>query len=250
MQTQATVGQYFNVYALSEQAITIEFGQEINEDTLQKVTAFNQLIIQNPFPGFYTTVPAYTTLTVFFDPLQVIQSDLPGTDCFDKVSAYLTGLKNNRQDILITHPGTITIPVCYDGLFGPDIEEVASHTKLTPQEVISLHSKAIYKVYMIGFVPGFAYLGGMAEALATPRRATPRNAVPAGSVGIAGMQTGVYPLETPGGWQIIGRTPLKMFNADRPQPALLKAGDQVVFKPIDKSEFDHLANNPNADKDH
>jgi inhibitor of KinA len=250
MQTQAMVVPHFNVYALSEQAITIEFGLDINEDTLQKVTAFNQLITQNPFPGFYTTVPAYTTLTIFFDPLQVIQSDLPGTDCFDKVSAYLTGLKNNRQEILITQSETITIPVCYGGLFGPDIEEVAIHIKLTPQEVISLHSKAIYKVYMIGFVPGFAYLGGMDEALATPRKATPRQAIPVGSVGIAGMQTGVYPLETPGGWQIIGRTPLKMFNANRPQPSLLKAGDRVIFKPIDKPEFDHLANNPNADKDH
>lgn len=250
MQTQAMVVPHFNVYALSEQAITIEFGREINEDVLQKVTAFNQFITQNPFPGFCTTVPAYTTLTVYFDPLQVIQSGLPGTDCFDKVSAYLTSLKNNRQNILTTEPETITIPVCYASAFGPDIDEVANHTNLTPQEIITLHSSAIYKVYMIGFVPGFAYLGGMDEALVTPRRATPRNAVPTGSVGIAGMQTGVYPLETPGGWQIIGRTPLQMFNAGRPQPSLLKAGDLVIFKPIGKPEFDHLANNPNADKDH
>lgn len=246
MQTTAGVEPFFNIYALSEQAITIEFGQEISEPVFQKVTAFNNLVNQNPFPGLYATVPAYATLTVFFDALQVIQSDLPGTDCFEKVSGYLAGLKS-KQGIAITHSETIIIPVCYGGDFGPDIDEVVNHTKLTAQEIINLHSAAIYKVYMIGFVPGFAYMGGMNEKLAAPRKSTPRGAVPAGSVGIAGQQTGIYPLETPGGWQIIGRTPLKMFDANRPQPALLKAGDQVVFKPTDKQQFDHLANNSDAD---
>jgi inhibitor of KinA len=108
----------------------------------------------------------------------------------------------------------------------------------------------MYKVYMIGFVPGFAYLGGMPEILTMPRKQTPRNAVPAGSVGIAGKQTGIYPLETPGGWQIIGRTPFQMFNSTLPQPSLLKAGDKVIFKAIDEHEFDHLINNSNADQHH
>jgi inhibitor of KinA len=239
MQTTAGVESFLNIYALNEQSVTIEFGSVINENVFQKVTSFNNLVNQNPFPGFYTTVPAYATLTVFFDALQVIQSDLPGADCFEKVSGYLAGLKG-KQNTAITQSATITIPVCYGEDFGPDINAVAGLHNITAQEVINLHSSAVYKVYMIGFVPGFAYLGGMPDLLETPRKSTPRGAVPAGSVGIAGKQTGIYPLETPGGWQIIGRTPLQMFNAARPQPALLKAGDQVVFKPINRQGFNRL----------
>jgi inhibitor of KinA len=250
MQTTAGVEPVFNIYALSEQAVTVEFGGEINERILQRVTAFNIAVTQNPFLGFYTAVPAYTTLTIFFDPLQVILSDLPGANCFEKVSGYLTGLRNSEPDITIAETETITIPVCYDGDFGPDIDEVSNHSKLSITDIIKLHTESVYKVYMIGFVPGFAYLGGMDERLAMPRKQTPRPAVTAGSVGIAGLQTGIYPLETPGGWQIIGRTPLKMFDAQRPQPSLLKAGDLVVFKPIEREAFDHLANNSNADTDY
>ena len=241
----------FNIYYISERAVAVEFGQLIDEHVLRQVNGFNELIYQNPFPGFYTTVPAYATLTVFFDPVQVIQSSgLQGAGCFDKVCNYLTVLKNKRSSTIAPLNETITIPVCYGGKFGPDLNEVASLHNLSISEVINLHSSAIYKVYMIGFVPGFAYLGGMPEMLATPRKPTPRRAIPAGSVGIAGKQTGIYPLETPGGWQIIGRTPLTLFNAVLPQPALLKAGNQVVFKPIDEQEFDHLINNANADTDH
>jgi len=246
MQATATVESFLNIYALNEQAVTIEFGSVINEDVFQKVSAFNNLVNKRPFPGFYTTVPAYTTLTVFFDALLVIQSNLSGADCFEKVSGYLAGLKG-KQNITNTLSETITIPVCYGSDFGPDLDEVANHTKLTVQEVINLHSAAVYKVYMIGFVPGFAYMGGMDEKLTTPRKSTPRGVVPAGSVGIAGQQTGIYPLQTPGGWQIIGRTPLKMFDANQSRPALLKAGDLVVFKQITQQQFDHLSNNSDAD---
>jgi len=240
MQTQAKVKSVFNIYALSERAITIEFGHVIDEGLLQLVNNFNSLVNLHPFPGFYTTVPAYATLTVFFNPLLVSQSYLPGKGCFEKVAGYLTQLKDKPQGIINTLAETITIPVCYDDDFGPDINAVAGLHNITTQEVINLHSSAVYKVYMIGFVPGFAYLGGMPDLLETPRKSTPRGVVPAGSVGIAGKQTGIYPLETPGGWQIIGRTPFQMFSAMRLQPALLKAGDQVVFKPIDKQEFNRL----------
>jgi len=230
------------IYSLSERAVTIEFGHEISEGLLQVITNFNQLIGQNPFPGFYTAVPAYTTLSVFFDPVRVIQTrELPGEDCFEKVSGYLLSLKEKLKNTVGTQSEVVTIPVCYGGKFGPDIDKVAGIQNLTVDEVIRLHSSAVYKVYMIGFVPGFAYLGGLADLLATPRKHTPRSAVPAGAVGIAGKQTGVYPLKTPGGWQIIGQTPVKMFDAARPQPSLLKAGDRVVFKPIDLPEFNRLA---------
>ena len=244
MQTPAQVGYNFHTYALSEQAVTMEFGQMISDETLEQINNFNNLLHQRPFPGFHTTVPAYATLTVFYDPLLVMISNaMVGLSCFEKVSRYLNSINSIPHNIPVLTYETVTIPVCYGGAFGPDLEELAALHNLTPQEVINLHAAPVYKVYMIGFVPGFAYLGGMDFRLETPRRLAPRNDIPAGAVGIAGKQTGVYPLKTPGGWQIIGRTPLQLFNAERPQPSLLKAGDNVIFKAIDRQEFDYLANN-------
>ena len=242
MQPTSPVNYQLKIYSLSEQAVTIEFGQAISEDLLQLITNFHRLISQNPFPGFCTAVPAYTTLSVFFDPVRVFQTrELPGEDCFEKVSGYLIGLQKKLKKTPVAQTDAVAIPVCYGGTFGPDLDVIAGLHNLAIDEVIRLHSSAEYKVYMIGFVPGFAYLGGLTGLLTTPRKATPRSAVPAGAVGIAGKQTGVYPLETPGGWQIIGQTPVKMFDASRRQPSLLKAGDRVVFKPIDISEFNRLA---------
>ncbi|WP_295654042.1 5-oxoprolinase subunit PxpB [uncultured Mucilaginibacter sp.] len=240
MQTRAE--PYFKIYSLSESAVTIEFGNEISEDILQRISSFNKRLLEQSLPGFYSSVPAYTTLSVFFDPSQVAASNtLTGADCFEKVSQYLTSLKDKVQDSLTVAAPMITIPVCYGGGFGMDLDEVAEIHQLTAQQVIDIHTKNVYKVYMIGFVPGFAYMGGMYEQIATPRKATPRKTIPAGSVGIAGKQTGIYPLATPGGWQIIGRTPLKMFDAGREQPSLLKAGDNVVFKAIGSEEFEYLS---------
>jgi inhibitor of KinA len=233
----------FTIYSLSESAVTIEFGDEIGKDTLLRINSFNKLLLENPFPGFRTSVSAYASLSVFFDPLVVITSnELLGVGCLEKVSVFLNELQKNAEHVSIAESKTIIIPVCYGGGLGPDLEEVSRLNNLTTQEVIAMHSKAVYKVYMIGFVPGFAYLGGMDERIAAPRRETPRKAVPAGAIGIAGKQTGIYPLETPGGWQIIGQTPLQLFDAKRQQPALLKAGDNVVFKPIDKAAFDAIFN--------
>jgi len=229
------------IYSLSEQAVTIEFGREISGDILDLITGFDRSLIQNPFPGFIASVPAYTTLSVFFDPVRVIHSDdMRGAACFEKVSGYLSRLHEKQENTTAATGNIVTIPVCYDAELGPDIAEVAQIHKLTVDAVIQLHSSAEYSVHMIGFMPGFAYLGGMADSLATPRKATPRSAVPAGSVGIAGKQTGIYPLQTPGGWQLIGQTPVKLFNANRAQPSLLKAGDRVLFKPITRFEFNQL----------
>ena len=244
MQTPQPLHPGFQIYALSEQAVTLEFGDVISSDILDKISCFNKALNQLPFPGFKTTVPAYTTLTVYFDPLEVMGSaNMTGKYCFEKVSGYLSALGIDPQSEPAPELDTIIVPVCYGGKSGPDLSELASVHELTPQEVISLHTAPIYEVYMIGFVPGFAYLGGMLPELATPRKASPRGRVPAGSVGIAGAQTGIYPLETPGGWQIIGRTPLQMFNAARQRPSLLKAGDRVVFKPVNEQEFDDLIHN-------
>ncbi|OKS85643.1 5-oxoprolinase subunit PxpB [Mucilaginibacter polytrichastri] len=239
MQPLTDIKLGFSIYYLSENAVTLEFGHEISEDLLQQISSFNQLINHHPFTGFETAVPAYGTLSIFYDPIQVIRAtDLPGIDCFDKVSAYLYQLNNQPAQIHNVPYNLITIPTCYGGIYGEDLEEVAALHNLSADKVIDLHSSTIYKVYMIGFVPGFAYLGGMSAQLATPRKPSPRKVIPKGSVGIAGEQTGIYPLQTPGGWQLIGRTPLTLFDATRTQPALLKAGDQVVFKPIDHHQFE------------
>lgn len=241
MSTRLLNKSTFSIYYLSERAITIEFGQQIAEYLLDAINNFNVLLHQQSFEGFCTTVPAYTTLTVFFDPLVVSRTAMPGKGCFEKVSGYLTNLNQQKKISKKTTGETVTIPVCYGGTFGPDLEELAGMHQLAITDVIKLHTSAIYTVYMIGFVPGFAYLGGMDERLATLRKTTPRSAVPAGAVGIGGQQTGVYPLQTPGGWQIIGQTPLKLFDTNRPQPSLLKAGDKVVFKPFSLKEFNQLA---------
>jgi len=233
--------QSFRIYYLSEHALTIEFGQEIAEHIFRKVHGFNNLLYRQPFPGFVTTVPAYATLTIYYDILKVAAADMAGMDCFEKVSGYLTMLANAQKNTPVPKSAPIAIPVCYGGDLGPDIDEVASLNQLSAQEVIQLHSAATYLVYMIGFVPGFAYMGGLDEKLATPRKTTPLKAVPAGSVGIAGQQTGIYPLQSPGGWQIIGQTPLVLFDVHRPQPSLLKAGDRVIFKSISLQEFNDLS---------
>jgi inhibitor of KinA len=226
-------------YPLCEYALTVQLGNIIDEDILRQVSAFNKLLSAKPFPGLYQTVPAYTSLTVFYDPIIVArQPGYIGLSCFDKICNYLRELPADEY----VSPETqgmemITVPVCYDDDFGPDMATVATANRLSAAELISLHSQPVYTVFMMGFIPGFAYLGGLHALLHTPRKTIPRKAVPAGSVGIAGGQTGVYPLESPGGWQIIGRTPLKLFDAARPEPALLKAGALVKFEPISVMEF-------------
>jgi len=230
-------GYSISVYALSEKAVTVVFGNQISETLWRLVSSFNRLLKQNPFSGLITTVPAYSTLTVFFDPLKVALTDLPGKSCYEKVAGYLKKMSHSEPDLTVQVGNQVVIPVCYGGNFGPDILTVAQNNGLTETEVIALHSSAVYSVYMMGFIPGFAYMGGMPPGLSTPRKEVPRAAIPAGSVGIAGLQTGIYPIEIPGGWQIIGRTPLQLFNADRESPALLKGGDSITFKAITTEEF-------------
>ncbi|WP_293783392.1 5-oxoprolinase subunit PxpB [uncultured Pedobacter sp.] len=225
---------------MSEKSVTITFGTTIDIDLLDLITDFNQLLLENPFSGLISTVPAYTTLTVFYDPLMVMSSDLPGEVGFEKVSAYLNNIVPTQTKKAAQVANELVIPVCYGGHFGPDLTTVALANHLTETEVIDIHTGGHYTIFMIGFVPGFAYMGGMDDRLSTPRKNVPTAKIPAGSVGIAGNQTGIYPMETPGGWQIIGRTPLKMFDVNRAQPSLLKGGDRVTFKAIDQAEFNTL----------
>lgn len=228
-------------FQISENAISLEFGDDINEETLGRISGLNECIKQNPFTGLLSTIPAYTTLTLYFNPVGLMNDQsLKGSTTLDKISQYIKSINAETNTDQKIYSQIINIPVCYDPIFGFDLEELSSFYQLKKVEIIEIHSSAVYTVYMIGFVPGFPYLGGLSEKLTAPRRQNPRTAIPAGSVGIAGQQTGIYPLETPGGWQIIGRTPLKLFDVNRQQPSLLKAGDKLKFEQISLREFEQI----------
>ena len=228
------------LYPLGDAAVVLELGQAIAPATHRLLQALARLLDQSPLPGLREYVPAFTTLTVYYDPWELSQNSevLP----YEQVASYLQGLLPAAQAAAPDcAPGPLVeIPVCYGGECGPDLAAVARHTQLSTAEVIQLHSAADYLVYMVGFAPGFPYLGGLDARLATPRRAVPRPLVPAGAVGIAGLQTGIYSLPTPGGWQLIGRTPRRLFDAGRARPSLLQAGDRLRFVPISEAEFQRL----------
>jgi inhibitor of KinA len=194
-------------------------------------------------PGVIELAPAYTTVAVFFDPMVVANAgSKPDAtlDWFtDRIRSALSSIAAAYDHRSAAR--SIEIPVCYDPEFALDLDHVASQAKLTPTKVVDLHSRAEYRVSCIGFVPGFPFLAGLPKELATPRRATPRKEIPAGSVAIGGAQTGIYPLRSPGGWNLIGRTPLHLFDPEKTPPAFLRAGDRVRFRSITRDEFEALA---------
>ncbi|MED4128041.1 MULTISPECIES: 5-oxoprolinase subunit PxpB [Shouchella] len=222
-------------YSLSETSVTVNLGSTVSPAVQARVQQLLMNLNHEPFPGYQESVPSYIGLTVFYDPMKVTTK---AGSVATEVKAILRervshiGNESNRQK-----GNHVTIPVCYDLEFGPDLSDVATKNGLSREEVIQIHTSGKYLVYMIGFAPGFPFLGGMDERIATPRHAQPRTEIPAGSVGIAGSQTGVYPIATPGGWQLIGQTPLTLFSANREVPSLLSAGDHVTFKQITKEEF-------------
>ena len=229
-------------FQISENAISLEFGDDINELLLEKITRINQCIKQKPFAGLLSTIPAYNTLTLYFNFDDLMNDvSVKGATCLEKILAYVEAINVETKNNQSTQNQIIQIPVCYDYTFGYDLEELSLFHQLKREEIIEIHSSAVYTVFMIGFVPGFPYLGGLSERLTSPRKQNPRPAIPAGSVGIAGQQTGIYPLETPGGWQIIGRTPLKLFDVNKKQPSLLKAGEKIKFESISLNEFEDIA---------
>jgi inhibitor of KinA len=213
------------------------------EDTLDTVLrAFHQLRTA-AVPGVIELAPAYTSVAVFFDPNTVTKA----AETPDKVFNWLA--KRIRAAVAeVAAAGkirrsqweTVEIPVCYDPEFALEIDDVARRANISPSEVIRLHSAAEYRVACIGFVPGFPFLTGLPKKLATPRRDVPRKEIPAGSVGIGGAQTGIYPLRSPGGWNLIGRTPLRLFDPEKNPPAFLRAGDRVRFRKIARDEFESL----------
>jgi inhibitor of KinA len=226
---------YFN--PLGDRAVTITLGSTIDEATHRLVRAAASRIAERRIHGLVDLVPAFASITVHYEPADVIAGAYDALP-YDRIVAELEASLANLSTVDGSPPRLVEIPVCYGGELGPDLADVARLHDLSTDEVVRLHAAGDYLVYMIGFMPGFAYLGGLSQRIATPRRQSPRTAVPAGAVGIGGEQTGVYPMVSPGGWNLIGRTPLRIFDVAREEPALLATGDRVRFAPISREEFD------------
>jgi KipI family sensor histidine kinase inhibitor len=218
--------------AASDSSLLVYFGHEITRENHERVRRLLHFLEAHPVAGVRNLHPAYASLLVDFDVRRMRHEEV--------VRIVSEGFAR-AEEIELPEPRLVEIPVCYGGAHGPDLESVAAEAALAPERVIELHASATYTVYFLGFVPGFAYLGELQAALALPRLATPRRSVAPGSVGIAGRQTGVYPLAAPGGWRLIGRTPLAMFEADREEMSLLAMGDRVRFVPISAERFAALA---------
>jgi inhibitor of KinA len=222
---------------LGDNALILEVGDAIDESTHRRVQTAWRALAAEPLPGVGELVPAYTTVTVFYDPWRAVQAGAPENGIADWLATKVRERLKNPPKMEKFKGRTVEVPVCYGGEFGPDLARVAAQAKLPPEDVIKRHTKADYLVHLIGFAPGFPYLGGLPKELQTPRHAKPRMVVPPGSVGIGGEQTGIYPLATPGGWNLIGRTPLRIFRPEENPPVLLAAGDHVKFRAISAEEF-------------
>jgi KipI family sensor histidine kinase inhibitor len=208
--------------------LLVEFAERIDPRINQRVIALAHTVREARLPGVRDVVPAYRTVGVSFDPLR---TDL------GRLLAVIDRFADEPGDTAAANPALVRVPVCYGGDHGPDLAALAAAAGLTAEEAIECHCAPLYRVFMIGFIPGFAYLGLVDERLAAPRRAEPRLRVPAGSVGIAGRQTGIYPTDSPGGWMLIGRTPLRPFDLEREPACLFEPGDAVQFYPIDPSDY-------------
>jgi inhibitor of KinA len=235
LQTIHDTATHFKIVPLSDRSVLVNFGNIIDPVINEKVISLHKTLQQSAFDGFIESVPAYASLAVFYDVLKIKALTQMPAYAFVKNQLILLLDQLNTATDLPTQ--IIKIPVCYDTEFGIDLQELAEFHRLTVKEIIQLHTAEIYRVYMIGFMPGFAYMGKVLDQLITPRKEQPRLKVAAGSVGIAGSQTGIYSIDSPGGWQIIGKTPLQLFDANRQTPCLLSAGDRVQFFSIDKNEF-------------
>jgi KipI family sensor histidine kinase inhibitor len=226
MDTSAAEGARFE--PSSDQSLLVYFGHQITLDAHERVRRLLRLLELEPIAGIRNLHPAYCSLLVKFDALKLQHHEL---------EAILRKFLDRLEEVSLPEQRQMEIPVCYGGEYGPDLNDVAAMHGMTPAQAIELHTSTSYLVYFLGFVPGFAYLGELPEALVTPRLAAPRRRVPAGSVGIAGSQTGVYPFATPGGWRLLGRTPIAMFRTDRNGLSLLSIGDRVRFIPISREQF-------------
>lgn len=244
-----------DITPLGDSAVVVKLGEKPDRKTHGKVRMVTEYLSAHPFDGMIELIPAYTTVTVVYDPYRVWMAENGAVNSadqanaadakgaaypHDRVAAWIKERLAAIGEREPPEPKVVEIPVCYGGEFGPDLETVARISGMTADEVIAIHSGADYLVHMLGFAPGFAYLGGMDPRIAAPRKATPRLSIPPGSVGIAGEQTGIYPIETPGGWQLIGRSPVRLFRPEQDPPVLLEAGNLVRFRPIFREDFEQL----------
>jgi len=212
----------------SDSSLLIVFGDVISPELHHRVMGLFHALLTRKDPRIRNLHPGYCSLLIDLDPLQLGHDELAAeVERLARVEAFVSNDAANA----------VFIPVCYDDEFGPDLIAVAEHANMSAEEVVRWHSSASYLVYFLGFSPGFAYLGGLPDVLHTPRLATPRTSVPAGSVGIAGSQTGIYPIKSPGGWRLIGRTPVRMFDPEAIPPTRLQPGDLVKIFPIDRATF-------------
>jgi KipI family sensor histidine kinase inhibitor len=218
--------------AASDQSLLIYFGNEISLSIHHKIVKFIKLLQAEPVDGVLNLNPAYDSVLVKFDALRFTHGEMES-----RLAPYLSRL----NEVSLPEPRRREIPVCYAAEYGPDLPQVAQLHKMSEADVAGLHSSVEYIVYFLGFVPGFAYLGGLPRELETPRLASPRKKVPAGSVAIGGNQTGVYPISTPGGWRLIGRTPISLFRPNAEEKNFLAIGDRVAFVPITREKFKELA---------
>lgn len=220
--------QEIRILTEGDSSLLIEFGKEISPEVNAKITGTVQLLKEQHIEGVLDIIPAFCSLLLNYDPRVISYDELK-----DRMERLVKlDIKTGKQTKKIYE-----IPVCYGGEYGPDLENIAEHAGLSVEEVIQIHSSKDYLIYMLGFLPGFCYLGGLDERIHTPRLANPRVKINAGSVGIGGSQTGIYPLESPGGWQLMGLTPVKTYDPEREIPILVQAGDYIRFVPIDEQEF-------------
>ena len=215
-----------------DRGLLVEFGASIDPKINQKVRQIFLSLEKTPIEGVLEIIPTYRSILIFYNPLQSNP---------ERLKQEIVDRENSLDKWEIPPPETIEIPVCYGDDFGPDLVFVAQHNNLTLKEVIQIHTSGTYLIYMLGFTPGFPCLGGLSEKLFTPRLENPRQLVPAGSVGIANNQTGIYSIDSPGGWQLIGKTPIKLYDPTGAHPILLKAGNYLTFKQISRKEFRELA---------
>lgn len=214
---------------MGDRGLLLEFGDEISHEVNERVRRMALAIRKEAIPGIVETVPTYRSLLIFYDPLT-----LP----LDRLKKRLQQIEEDLEEIPLPEPKLTRIPAVYGDGYGPDLDFVARYHQISPEEVIRLHCSKPYFIYMIGFMPGYPYMGELPDSLITPRLKTPRLSVPKGSVAIAQRQTGIYSMESPGGWQIIGRTPVELFDPGRVPPSLLQMGDLVEFYPISRKDFE------------
>lgn len=223
------MSEAYRIFALGDSALCVEFGNEISVELNERAIAISDHFESRPFPGFIETVPAYASTTIFFDIARVTAAFPDAVTAYDAVRSLTEKALRHTQAITARKTRTIEIPVHFDRDSALDINDVAECHSLKTTDVIQIFTARIYRVFMLGFLPGFTYMAEVDERIATPRKDAPRTAVPKGSIGIAGKQTGIYSLESPGGWQIIGRTDAEMFTPDGENPTLLQPGDRVRF---------------------